>query len=878
MRYATKISLVTGLASILGLAALFLLQLHFTSIYQEHDRVLGGSLRQQDLARRIQVDFKKQVQEWKDVLLRGHDAQDLENYRQAFFLQESRVHAQALELRPLLDDPSARGILEDFVTSHDRMGVTYREALDAFIHSGDYKSADRKVRGQDRVPTDRIDSIVALLSIDAQKWQAASSANLLAQQIRIRWVSVAFFVGLMGVALYLTLRFTSPILKLSQIVRRVTQQRDYALRAELKGDDEVGMLVGGFNGMLDEVQAGQKDLAEKEEQLRTLMDSVSEAIVSADETGKILSWNKGAEAIFGYSAQEAVGKSLGIVTTEGASRTLMTELVQVPRPAGEGGAARRVELAGRKKDGGAIPLEASLSTWKKGPHTYFGTILTDISERKKVDQMKNEFISTVSHELRTPLTSIRGSLGLLSSGVLGVMPTKAVPMVEIAAKNCDRLVRLVSDILDVEKIASGQMSFRIRSLSLPTSIAQAIEANRGFAFSLGISLKYESALGDVLIRADGDRLTQVLTNLISNACKFSPRGETVVVGAARQGGRIRVCVQDHGPGIPEEFRPRIFQKFAQADATDAGLRKGTGLGLVISKGLTERMGGTIGFDTKTGVGTTFFIDMDEVKPSEPSPGSSDGNRPRILICEDEPDIAQVLRGMMDREGFASDVAASVRDAKELCGRHSYAGMTLDLSLPDGNGLQLLKELRQNPATAQLPVIVVSASLDRGSSDLSGHAFGLVDWLEKPIPEDRLREALRSFCPGKSERHPRVLHVEDDPDIRAVVAGLLRDVAEVVQTGTVQSAWDRLKEEDFDLMIIDLGLPDGSGLELLPALRRSTNTPIPSLVFSAHEISPRTASYVSSALLKSKTSNEELVARVRSLLKTSSIKEVAPGPR
>lgn len=495
---------------------------------------------------------------------------------------------------------------------------------------------------------------------------------------------------------------------------------------------------------------------------------------------------------------------------------------------------------------------------------FLGSV-TDITEQKRVEKLKNEFISTVSHELRTPLTSIRGSLGLIGSGVVGALPAKAKPMIEIATKNCERLVRLVSDILDVEKIATGLMPFKLRTLSLSSLIPQVVESNRGFAESLGISLKVESEISEDLVRADVDRLTQVLTNLISNACKFSPRGETVTIGLRREGERMRVSVQDRGLGIPKEFRPRIFQKFAQADASDAGNRKGTGLGLAISKGLIEKMNGSIGFETKTGAGTTFFFLLDVEKPVASSRAAEPGDRKRILVCEDEAEIAEILKLMLKREGYDCDVAATLKEARERLKEGSYSGVTLDLSLPDGNGILLLRELRQNPATAHLPVTVISANVEQGREALTGQAIGLVDWLEKPIPEDRLREALHRSCPPASGRRARVLHAEDDPDIAKVISNLLQDVAEVVQADTVMSAWERLKQEDFDLLIIDVGMPDGSGLELLPALKKSTNTPIPALVFSAHEISPRTAKYVSAALLKSKTSNEEFVSRVVSLL-------------
>ncbi|HVR85738.1 MAG TPA: hypothetical protein VMU54_15575, partial [Planctomycetota bacterium] len=178
MRYVAKVSLVTILASILGMAALFLIQFHYASIYENHDRVFGGFLRQVDCARLLQVDFKKQVQEWKDILLRGHDTQDLEAYTTAFLHQESRVRQEASALGTLLEDPNARSILAEFIASHEKMGDSYREALAQFRSTRDPRSADRSVRGLDRIPTDKIDAIVDLLTGDSERWQATSKRML----------------------------------------------------------------------------------------------------------------------------------------------------------------------------------------------------------------------------------------------------------------------------------------------------------------------------------------------------------------------------------------------------------------------------------------------------------------------------------------------------------------------------------------------------------------------------------------------------------------------------------------------------------------------------------------------------------------------------
>ena len=237
------------------------------------------------------------------------------------------------------------------------------------------------------------------------------------------------------------------------------------------------------------------------------------------------------------------------------------------------------------------------------------------------------------------------------------------------------------------------------------------------------------------------------------------------------------------------------------------------------------MGGAIGFETETGKGTTFYFDLPEECAA--TPVSPETGRPRLLVCEDERDIAEVLRAMLDREGYDCDLAPTLKDARALLSRRRYAAMTLDLSLPDGSGIGLLHEIRQNPATRELPVIVISANMAMNRRALNGNVFDLVDWLEKPIPAERLEQVLRRTCPANEAKRPRVLHVEDDQDIANIVAGVLSRTAEVVTATTVLSAWEKLKAEDFDLLILDIGLPDGSGLELLPALRKATNTPIPS---------------------------------------------------
>jgi Amt family ammonium transporter len=231
----------------------------------------------------------------------------------------------------------------------------------------------------------------------------------------------------------------------------------------------------------------------------------------------------------------------------------------------------------------------------------------------KADRIKNEFISTVSHELRTPLTSIHASMDLVANGAVGPIPPKSLELVEIARSNSDRLIRLINELLDIQKIESEGTTYNMRSLEIRTLVEQAIAANRDYADRLSVTIALRDDAMRARVEADPDRLIQVLTNLLSNAAKFSPPGSMIQVSIDRRESWIRVTVSDSGPGIPEAFRSRVFEKFAQADASDSRRGSGTGLGLSISKAITEKLGGRIDFETTLGKGSQFFFELPELR-------------------------------------------------------------------------------------------------------------------------------------------------------------------------------------------------------------------------------------------------------------------------
>jgi PAS domain S-box-containing protein len=227
------------------------------------------------------------------------------------------------------------------------------------------------------------------------------------------------------------------------------------------------------------------------------------------------------------------------------------------------------------------------------------SIIHDITERKRIEQMKNDFVSAVSHELRTPLTSISGSLGLVINGLLGDLTPKALDMLRIAHKNAQRLTLLINDLLDMEKLAVGKMDFTMQPQML---------------LHFGVDFTLYCSTGAVMVNVDAQRLQQVMANLLSNAAKFSPASGTVDIFIDMHQELVQIRVVDHGPGISDEFRARIFKKFSQADSSTARQRGGTGLGLAISKELVERMQGEIGFFSEPGQGATFFIRFPIAQP------------------------------------------------------------------------------------------------------------------------------------------------------------------------------------------------------------------------------------------------------------------------
>lgn len=362
-------------------------------------------------------------------------------------------------------------------------------------------------------------------------------------------------------------------------------------------------------------------IKKNENYTRTVLDNIKDAIVTINDDFVIESCNPAVEAIWGYTVAETIGKKLDILVDQEFNNEDKKVCLS------------KKEFFGITKNGEKFPIEIDVSEINFENVQSTLLVIRDITERKKIDKMKNEFVSTVSHELRTPLTSIKGSLGLVQSGAFGALPEKVNELLSIASNNCSRLTNLINDILDLEKIKAGKYEFKYEELEMNDIIEQSIVLNQAYADQFGMKIAKGLLTEESFIKADKNRILQVISNLISNAVKFSNLGGEVKVTLEKVNNKIKISFIDKGIGIPDESKHKIFNSFSQVDSSDSRSKGGTGLGLSICKLLIEKMGGEIGFDSVAGKGSTFFFIMPTV--AKGSVKSEDGTIKDLNPDEDQ---------------------------------------------------------------------------------------------------------------------------------------------------------------------------------------------------------------------------------------------------
>jgi PAS domain S-box-containing protein len=520
---------------------------------------------------------------------------------------------------------------------------------------------------------------------------------------------------------------------------------------------EMFEFLGTQVGQFVQRDAAHRAMQESNDRLRAVVDNMLEGLITISGRNVIEEVNPAAEAMFGYTAAEMIGQHLKLLMPQ----TLSGQADQFLKDMAQRALGRLTEWDGRRKSGELFRFELSLfgfQTPDGRPH--FAGHLRDISERKKLEKMKQEFVATVSHELRTPLTSIRGSLSLLAGGALGDLPDEARDVVQIAERNTIRLITLINDILDLERMEAGKVQLNLVDIPMAAVLERSLESVRGFAEQQGIAVMAASTEARVV--GDLDRLVQVLVNLLSNAVKFSPPAGTVSVEVAEQDGHAEVSVRDQGRGIPAHRREAIFERFEQVESSDARQKGGTGLGLAICKAIVEQHAGRIGVESEVGRGSTFWFRIPSRRPPArveddafltSLPGLAKG-APDVLLIDDDSALLGVLTRQLLRVGVP---VRAVRTAREALAEALTppALIVIDVGLPDASGFDVIQALRQRPECSGLPVLIYTA-LDLSREDQSRLSLGPTRMLTKSRATDAefeaaVQELLRLPPDGREPR-------------------------------------------------------------------------------------------------------------------------------
>jgi PAS domain S-box-containing protein len=628
------------------------------------------------------------------------------------------------------------------------------------------------------------------------------------------------------------------------------------------------------------------------DRFRELFEASPDAIFEIDRDGLICLASEEAEKLFGYTREELIGKSIDDLVParfrgQHAGHRARYEAAPRRRPMGSG-----LDLWALRKDGGEFPVDIKLGSAGGGQNLRVMCVIRDISERRlaesqirelnqkleqrnreveRANQMKSEFLASMSHELRTPLNTIIGFADLLKEQNAGDLNPKQMRYMDHIANGSRHLLSLINDILDLSKIEAGRMELRTEIFPAAEAIEEGLAAIRPSVDQKKLHL--ESNTGSApAISADRQHFRQILFNLLSNAVKFTPPGGTIRVTTSALQNACRVCVADTGIGIAPEETESIFASFHQAAATTKGIKEGTGLGLAITRRLVEMNYGRIWVESQPGKGSQFYIELPlaERAPAVRDFSAQDGGvqreAPLVLIVEDEEPARELLTWYLESSGFQTAWCASGREAVRQAAELLPDAITLDLLLPDGNGLNTLRELKKDTATAAIPVVVVSVLDDRGIA----MTLGAAEYLTKPVEKEALAAALRRHIPFAASGAGVVLVVEDDMETRYLLAEMLeaeRYVSLLAANG--EEAFEILSRTRPHVVILDLMMPVMNGFEMLAKLRADRLLQgLPVLVLTAKQLTNedlrRLAGTTTGLLIKGEGWKDSLLAQLRGI--------------
>jgi two-component system, sensor histidine kinase and response regulator len=594
--------------------------------------------------------------------------------------------------------------------------------------------------------------------------------------------------------------------------------------------------------------------------LRGILDAASDAFVGMDVEGTITDWNPAAEQLFGWSASEVVGRRLSETILPPRFRAAHEEGLRRYLATGQGRILGRcVELPAVHRDGRELTIELSAFATTVDEQVAFNAFLHDVTEHKRLtaaleaarddaleaSRLKSDFLATMSHEIRTPMNGVIGMAGLLLDTELDPEQREYA---ETVRSSGDALLSIINDILDFSKIEAGKLDLEIVDVDLRTLVEEVADLLAPWAHAKGLELA-TLVRPDVppAVRGDPGRLRQILLNLISNAVKFTDEGEVVVHATASdpdgEGVAIHFEVRDTGVGIAHEDRDRLFDPFTQADASTTRVYGGTGLGLAICKRLIDLFGGELTLTSEPGRGSTFAftvqLELGDVAAATPTP-RADLAGLHLLIVDDNATNRRILQQQAKAWGVTSvlaDGAPAALDHLRADGPRFDVAL-LDMDMPGTDGVGLTRALRDDPATADLPIVLLTSSGVRGSGETARQA-GVSAYLTKPVHQQQLFDAIAavlgaeaapatpvthtSLARDRARVRPAVLVAEDNPANQKVATAMLARIgyrADVVATGA--EAVEALDRIDYGAVLMDVQMPEMDGYQATAEIRRRGN--------------------------------------------------------
>ncbi|MBN1621467.1 MAG: response regulator, partial [Endomicrobiales bacterium] len=569
-----------------------------------------------------------------------------------------------------------------------------------------------------------------------------------------------------------------------------------------------------------------EELTKSEKKFRSIIDGSFDAIITINSKGEITSWNKGAEFILGYEEPEIAKKSFDILIAKDKEKVKEELLNEIKNKE----FARNFITQFITKNSETIFVNITASAIAGNEYSM---VIRDITREKKIDQMKTEFVSNVSHELRTPLTAIKGSIELLLAGAEGPITDSQKEFLNITRNNSVRLIRLISELLDLSKIEAGKIKMEIKPGDIVKTIKETISEFKPLAEKQEINIEYDGPDQVPRVLFDEDKIKQVLTNLIGNAIKFTPENGIVTVLVNDKKEDVIIGIRDTGMGIARDNFHLVFEKFQQVDGSSTRAKGGTGLGLAIAKSIVGAHKGRIWVESEMGKGSTFSFEIPkadkkfietidtfkelQLKAQAEQIKGAPFTVKRILVIDDDYDMVEVLKQHLERKGYEVVIVQNSRDALKTAIDTKPNLITLDLLMPNIDGFTIAELLKQNPVTKDIPIVIISAIFEKERA----YKLGIADYITKPFEPSELFDSITKVetqITGEMSKK-KILVVDDDPDISSVLALTLNE-----KNYTVLNAYDGLqavataKKEKPDMIILDLMLPEMDGFDVIKKIK------------------------------------------------------------